>query len=93
MLVEIMAVILNYYGVQGASRDVVEASLSVPELRELVNRQLTIQGDHDFLLGPLQATIVLLDQLMTQMKKPTALSPTPPSTPVSAPNGALVSTS
>lgn len=93
VLVDVVTLLLSVYNVQRASRDVVEASLSFEEARALLDHQLMLQRDHDFLLSPLRLALRIVDQMNQTMSEVTIPSLQPQSMPVSVASGASDSTS
>lgn len=77
----VAANLCSYYGKEGYSKDKLEETLTFDELRDFIQGQLNVQGEHDFLLGPLRGLFVITDVMTKTMVTAgvTVNSPTSPS--------------
>lgn len=78
---DLLAHLLNFYGVEGASKEWIEENLPFDEVEQIIAMQLSVQRQDDFLLAPVR----LIFKGITQMKKTMAETQfqSPPSGPAS----------
>lgn len=79
--VTVAANLCAFYGKSGYSKEMIEETLTFDELRDFIQGQLDVQGEHDFLVGPLRGLFAITDVMTKTMATAgvTVNSPTSPS--------------